>query len=557
MASRTFDQNYARKVVDGKILACEWVRLACQRHIDDLDRPDFPYAFDVALANRAINFIQLLPHTKGRWAAKRELLKLEPWQRFIIGSLFGWVHKKTGLRRFREAYIEVARKNGKSILAAAIGVYMLVADSEYGAEVYAGATTEKQAWQVFGPARLMCKNTPELTEFYDLEVNASNLVRLEDNSKMEPLIGNPGDGPSPSCALVDEYHEHKSTDLFETMQTGMGAREQPLLAVITTAGSNMGGPCYEKRGEASKILQGTFKDDQFFAIIYTLDKGDDWKKQRNWIKANPNMGVSVNKDYLKAQIASATRNPSKQSGVKTKNLNVWVGAKEAWVNMEQWADGADSKLKESDFYGLHCVQSLDLATKIDIAARIRVFTRYENGDDLHYYVFPKFYLPEGALESAKNASIYRGWAAAGHLELMDGEEISYAQVQEDVEKSASTHRVDEIVYDPWQATQMAQALREKNLLAVEYRNTTANMSFAMLELEGALASGRLHHTNNPVLNWMASNVVAKKDANDNVFPRKELPENKIDGMVGLIMGVGRAMHQENTGSLDDFLGSIA
>lgn len=557
MASRIFDQNYARKVVDGKITASSWVKLACQRHLDDLDRDNFPYAFDVERAHRAINFIQMLPHTKGRWASKRELLKLEPWQKFIVGSLFGWVNKKTGLRRFREAYIEVARKNGKSILAAAIGVYMLVADNEFGAEVYAGATTEKQAWQVFGPARLMCKNTPELLEHFDLEVNASNLVRLEDNSKMEPLIGNPGDGPSPSCALVDEYHEHKSADLFDTMQTGMGAREQPLLAVITTAGSNMGGPCYIKRSEATKILQGTFDDPQFFAIIYTLDQGDDWKLQRNWKKANPNLGVSLSKDYLKAQIASAVRNPTKQSGVKTKNLNIWVGARDAWVNMEQWAAGANAKLREQDFYGEFCAQSLDLATKIDIAARVRVFSRFEADGNLHYYVFPHFYLPEGALEESKNASIYRGWAAQGHIEIMDGDEISYAKIQADVEESAGTHTVNEVVYDPWQATQMGQALRDQGLLAVEYRNTTANMSFAMLEVEGALASGRLHHTDNPVLNWMASNVVAKKDANDNVFPRKELTENKIDGMVGLIMGVGRAMHREDSGSLDDYLGSIA
>ena len=537
--------DYARQICSGEIPSCEWTEKACARHLADLDRDDaFPYRFDKVKATRAINFIEMLPHTKGRWASKNETIILEPWQRFIIGSIFGWVRKSDGMRRFRDAYIEVARKNGKSILGAGVGLFMLVADGEYGAEVYSGATTEKQAWEVFRPARLMCKKTPELTAHYGLEVNASNLLRLEDYSRFEPLIGSPGDGASPSCAIVDEYHEHATSDLFDTMQTGMGAREQPLMLTITTAGSSIGGPCYEKRTEAQKVLAGVFEDERSFSIIYTLDEEDDYKDPATWLKSNPNLGVSVAQDYLEAQVAGAIRSPSKQNAVKTKHFNIWVGAKTAWLNMEQWAKAADSTLKIEGFAGEDSIVGLDLAVRIDIAARVSLFKREIDGAS-HYYAFPHFYLPEEALQSAKNAKIYAGWATGGHIDLMDGAEIDLAAVQEDILALPDTQNVQEVAYDPWQATQLAQSLRAEGVEAVEYRNTVPNMSPPMREIEGALASGRFHHPDNPVFNWMASNVIAKEDAKENIFPRKQVSENKIDGMVALLFAMGRAMHKED------------
>lgn len=540
---QSWDDGYIHAVLCGDIPSGEWVYKACARHVSDMER-ECAYVFDEAKALKAIRFIELLPHTKGKWAAKRERLRLEPWQRFAVGSLFGWVHKVSGLRRFREAYIEVARKNGKSQLAAGIGLYMLVADGEHGAEVYSGATTEKQAWEVFRPARLMAKNTPALLEHYGLEVNASNLLRLQDLSRFEPLIGNPGDGASPSCAIIDEYHEHKSSTQYDTMQTGMGSREQPLLLAITTAGANIGGPCYEKRLEAQKVLGKVFDNDGMFALIYTLDPGDDWRDEKNWIKANPNLGVSLNYEYLAAQVAGAIRSPAKQSATKTKHFNQWVGARNAWVNMEHWHAAGDSTLTIESLGDAPCIVALDLATRIDLAVRGSLFYRDLEGVR-HYYWFPHFYLPEGALLEAKNSSNYEGWAAAGHIELMDGEETSYAEIEEQVK--SVPYAVSEVVYDPWQATQMAQNLRAEGVNAVEIKNITANMSPGMKELEGALASGRFHHDNNPVMTWCASNVTAKPDAKDNVFPRKELPENKIDGMVALIMAMGRALHgEENT-----------
>ena len=536
--------DYARAVVSEKVAAGEYVRLACQRHLDDLDRAkgkDFPYEFDKERAARVINFVEKMPHTKGRWAAKRETIKLEPWQCFFYGCVFGWVRKSDGNRRFREAYLEVPRKNGKSIIAAAIGHYCLVADGEYGAEILAGATTEKQAWEVFRPARLMALRCDGYKEHFGVEVNASNMMRSEDFSRFEPLIGNPGDGSSPSCAIVDEYHEHKNSDLFDTMMTGMGSREQPLMLVITTAGSNLAGPCYEKRVEVQKILKGVFDADRTFGIIYSLDDGDDWKDPKNWAKANPNLGVSLSIDYLDAQVQAAVRSSSKQNSVKTKHFNLWVGARSAWLNMECWNKQADDTLCESDFYDLPSWEGLDLATKLDIAARVSLFVKQINGQP-NYFLFPTFYLPEDALESSKNAKQYQGWAAQGYLNVMEGAEIDFKVIQDEILDLRKTRKVSELVYDPWQATQLAQAVRAEGVEAVEYRPTVGNLSPPMREFEAAIASGRLHHPDNPVLNWMASNVVAKSDAKDNIFPRKELPDSKIDGIVAGLFALGRAMH---------------
>jgi phage terminase large subunit-like protein len=551
--------KYARDVIAGRIPACEWVQLAAKRHIDGLresKKDNYPYVFDKNAGERVCRFIQMLPHTKGKWAHQKTTIALEPWQCFVVAQIFGWRSKTTGRRKYREVYLEVPRKNGKSILAAAIGLYMFCADDEYGAEVLSGATTEKQAWEVFRPARLMAARTPALREHYGIDVNAKNMACAEDGSRFEPMIGNPGDGASPSCALIDEYHEHQKPDLYDTMITGMGARDQPLTLVITTAGANVGGPCYEKRGIAQRVLQGVLDDDQLFSIIYTLDSGDDWTQPEAIRKANPNIGVSVSEEFLHAQVKRAIQSPTQQSTVKTKHFNMWVGAKNAWVNMEQWAQCADETLKIEDFAGEPCVLAIDLATRIDIAAAVQVFYREQPDGQVHYFGFPTFWLPEAALESSKNAQRFLGWASQGLIKIIDGAEIDLNQIQahiigeDDDDTAALVHRyhLAEIAYDPWQASQMAQSMSGQGARVVEWRNTVKNMSPAMKELEGAINSGRFHFDGNPILTWMASNVVAAANAKEEVYPRKEQPENKIDGMVALIMGIGRAYYAQQSRS---------
>jgi phage terminase large subunit-like protein len=394
----------------------------------------------------------------------------------------------------------------------------------------------------------MAKNTPALCSSFGIEVNASNLLRLSDFARFEPLIGNPGDGASPSCAIVDEFHEHDRPDLYDTMFTGMGARENPLMFVITTAGANIGGPCYEKRQEVQRMLAGTVLSERLFGAIWTLDDGDDWTQPEAWAKANPNLGVSVSVDYLEAQVAQAVRQPSKQNAIKCKHFNLWTGSKSAWLNMEQWKACGDDDLAPGQFQRDPCYVGLDLATRIDIAARVDVFTRVIDGLT-HYYAFPTFYLPESALDSAKNAQIYRGWSVEGHIRVMDGAEVDLAFIQDQILAMPADYSVRELAYDPWQATQLAQAVREQGVETVEFRPIARNTSAAMREIEAAISSGRFHHPDNACLNWMAGNTVAKADGKDNIYPAKELPDNKIDGIVALIMAMGRAMTGEGGGSV--------
>lgn len=266
--------EYADSVIAGDTPACKHVINACKRFVSDLQRKDIYPSED---GERWCRFLEKLPHVKGKWAAKKEKFKLSPWQIFCTINIYGWKIKKNDKRRFREAYIEVPRKNGKTFWIAGLGIGHLAIDDEYGAEVYCGATTEKQAWEVFRPAKQICERTPALREKFGIEVNAKVLNVLSNGSRFEPIIGDPGDGASPSCSITDEFHEHKDSDQVDTMETGMGAREQPLSLKITTAGSDVGGPCYEKRDDIIKILDGTVEDDTVFGIIYTLDEGDNWE----------------------------------------------------------------------------------------------------------------------------------------------------------------------------------------------------------------------------------------------------------------------------------------
>ena len=495
-----------------------------------------------------------MPHTKGKWASKRETIVLEPWQSFVLTTAFGWLQKKNNLRRFKELNIYVPRKNGKSIFAAGIGLFMLTMDGEYGAEVYSGATSEKQAWEVFRPAKQMCERTPEFKSDCGIEVMAKTIAVPGDGSRFEPIIGNPGDGSSPSCAIIDEYHEHKSPDLFDTMVTGMGSREQPITLVITTAGSNLGGPCYTHQRELEKILEGTIEGDDRFAIIYDADPDDDWADPTTLIKANPNIGVSISEDFLLARQREAKQSTAKQNIFRTKHLNQWVSAREAFFNMIKFKECADQKLKLKQFANKDAYFILDLATKSDMAAYQRLFPIFDDQGKLHLYAFPKFYLPEDAVENDKTGN-YQAWMNSGHLTVTDGNEIDFSVIRDDVMADMSQYNCMECLYDPWRATQLAQELSKEGALMVEYRQTVQNMSEPMKEMEAAVNGGRFHYDGNPIFTWMASNVVAKLDAKENIYPRKEgeRNQNKIDGIVATIMGIGRAITAEPPEDLDGFL----
>lgn len=557
--------GYARDIAEARIPACKWTRLACERHLADLDRAaagGWRYAFNPELTDlegrlfrpgeRMCKFAQLMPHIKGDWAARGEAIRLEAWEVFILASIFGWVHADTGKRRFRVADLFVPRKNSKSTLGAVIGNYMLAVDGEFGAEVYSGATSEDQALEVFRPARLMARSTPHFLARYSVTVNVSNLSVADTNSKFEPVIGNPGDGASPSCAIVDEYHEHKTPSLYDTMKTGMGARSQPLLLVITTSGTDVSGPCFQHQVELQKVLEGVIESDQRFGIIYTIDDGDDWTSELALQKANPNFGISVDADFLRGQQRDAVDNPRKQNTFKTKHLNVWVAAASPWLNLHKLKGAGDALLSLDDFRGETCFDGLDLASKIDIASRVKLFRREIEGKT-HYFAFSRNYVPQSAVEKPENAH-YSGWVHQGYMTATVGNMINLKQIEEELVADSEKFVVSEVAMDAWGAREMQPSLTEQGFTVVDVPMQVRHLSEPMKEIQALIEDGRFHHDDNPAFVWMLSNVDVYPDRNSNIFPRKQREENKIDAAVALIVAMARAMlNKDQAHSLQDFL----
>lgn len=546
--------KYAQDVVSGKIVAGRRAIQACQRHLDDLKRArtkGFPYKFDVVSAGRPCHFIERLPHVKGEWARVRvgesNNIKLEPWQVFITCAIFGWVHKKTGYRRFSEAYIKVARKNAKTTWAAGVGLYMLVADREVAPEIFSGATSKKQAMEVFKTARRMAKKAHKFAEHFDLDINIESIISLRDEGKFEPLIGDPGDGASPSCAIVDEFHEHLTSNLHDTMVSGMGARRQGLCVNITTAGVNTASPCYLAEKDAEKILDGLIENDAYFCIMYSADEGDDWASLVAQQKANPNLGVSVFPEYLEKQLNAARLSPQKQAIYKTKHLDLWTNALNGYFNMKDWEGCCDASLSLEQFLGEQCWMGVDLAAKIDLCSRIRIFQRMlpsENDVEVrHYYVFGQHYAPMDRINDGEHQHYLR-WYEDGFLTGIPGAEIHLPTVQSDIESDLDEYEMQRLAFDPWQATQMQQDIASKlsDDVVITVPQQVQYLSPAMKELDAAIRAGRVHHSGDPVLTWAMSCVVARVDAKDNVFPRKiENGKDKIDPAVALITGINQAM----------------
>ncbi|OXL33905.1 terminase [Enterobacter mori] len=542
--------QYARDVLNGKILTCKSIQLACQRHFNDLKislDKDYPYRFDRELAERACRFVQLLPHSSGDLAGQK--LKLEPWQAFAFSSIFGWVTKKTKKRRFREAYIRVARKNGKSFFAAGIGTYMFCADGENSAEVYCGATTMAQAKKVFTPARQMADRLPSLRSKFSISVWVDSLTR-PDGSLFAPIAGKPGDGDSPHCAIIDEYHEHDTDHMYEAMTLGMGARSQPLTLIITTAGTSLESPCYDKDKQVKEMLNGHVPNERLFGLVYELDEGDEWTDPTNFIKANPNLDVSISYDDLLAEMEVAKQVPRKVNAFKTKRLNIWVSGKAAFYNMTQWHAAADKSLRYEDFAGEDYYLGLDLAQRLDLNAGVGVFVREIEGKKHYYCIRPKFWVPEDTVRStdpkiAKTADRYVKFVEMGALEATDGAEADYREILASIIdlQEIDKVRVSEIPIDPSGATALSHELQDHGFEPISIRQDYTNMSPPMKELEAALAGGRFHHDGNPVLSWCISNVIGKNvpGSDDIVRPTKGDKQSKIDGATALFMAIGRAM----------------
>lgn len=538
-------------MVAGDILACRWVQRACQRQLDDLARytgKASPYRFNPKLkdskqgrtflpADNLYAFIERLPHVKGPLAGAS--IQLEPWQVFILSTVFGWV-RPDGKRRFRRSYIEVPRGNAKSTLSSAVSLYMLTADGEGGAEVYSLATTRDQARIVFGDAQTMARRSAGFRNRFSVNVGAHNMHVLASGSKFEALSaeGSTLDGLNIHFGCIDELHAHKTRTVYDVVETGMGKRDNSLLWVITTAGSNRAGICYEVRTFVTKLLDGVIQDDTQFGIIYGLDEGDSWDTEQALIKANPNWGISVRPEVLGPLQAKAMQLPSAINNFKTKHLNEWVNAHTAWMDMRAWDACANSTLDLDDFDAQPCWIGLDLASKTDIAALMVVFQHPHIADA--YAVFGKYYLPEDTVQAAGNSQ-YPGWMRSGRLTVTVGNVIDFSWIEADLTQMASRFEIQAVAFDPFQATQLSTRMLAEGLPMIEVRPTVLNFSEPMKTLEALVLQKKLVHDGDPVLAWMASNVVAHLDAKDNIYPRKERPENKIDGIVALIMAFSRAI----------------
>lgn len=550
--------GYMRGVVGGEIPACNWVRLACQRQMDDLERApseEWPWVFDAARAERPCAFIELLPHIKGKWARERRLITLEPWQCFILTTVFGWVHAETRLRRFLEVYEEEPRKQGKSAKGSGTLLYMLTADGEHGAECYTAATTKDQARIVFDDAKAMAAKSPGLSTHLGLAILQHTLTVAATSSKAAPLAaeGSTLDGLNVHFALLDELHAHKTRAVYDVIDTARGAREQSLLWTITTAGTDRSGICYERRTHVTKILSGVIRDDRVFGIIYTIDDGDDPFSPASWAKANPNWGVSVMPDEMAAQARKAEAMPSAMSNFLTKRLNVWVSGESPWMDMRAWDRCANPALRDLfPYHGVKAWIGLDLAQKKDFAAVCLVFQV-----DGVWHVHTRLYLNELAIQESGNAHL-SGWARQGYVLVTDGDLTDFDVVADDLRDLCRDFDVQEIAFDPALSMYFAGKLIEEGLPLVEISQRAMFFTPPLIQVENLVLEQRLVHDANPVMAWMVSNLVVKVSKfNELRQPTKERPENKIDGPIAMLMALGRALQTDGDGDMDGFFSAPA
>ena len=548
--------DYAKEVVAREILACKWVIAAAERQLADLQREpsaDWPWVFDEARAARPCEFLSLLPHIKGKWARERRLIELEPWQCFIIATVYGWVHRETGLRRFLEVYEEIARKNAKSTKGSGLLLFMLAADGEHGAECYTAATTRDQARIVFDDAKAMAERTPDLRTYLGVAIMQHSLTVAHTSSKAAPLAaeGSTLDGLNVHFALLDELHAHKTRAVYDVIDTARGAREQSLLWTITTAGTDRSGICYERRTHVTKVLDKVIVDERTFGIIYTIDDNDDPFDPAVWPKANPNYGKSVLPDDLAAAAVKAQNTPSALNNFLTKRLNVWVnGGESPWIAMKAWDSCQDKSLQLTDFAGEKCWAGLDLAQKKDFAALCLAFFR-----DGIWYVFIRLYLNELAVQESGNAHL-SGWARAGYVQVTDGDITDFDVLAEDMRRDCRMFDMQEIAFDPALSMYFAGKLIEEGLPLVEITQRALFFTPPLLQTENLVLEKKLRHDGNPVMSWMVSNLVVKVSKfNELRAPTKERPENKIDGPMAMLMALGRALAMVPKENIDDFINS--
>jgi phage terminase large subunit-like protein len=536
-------ERYIADVLAGRQVACRWVRLACERHVRDLELGGARgLRFDPVAAQVVIAFFSLLKHSKGEWAGRP--VTLEPWQQFILWVLFGW-KRADGTRRFRTSYKEIARKNGKTTIAAGIGLYLMLADGEPGAEVYSAATIRSQARLSHAEATRMAKSSPAIRQ--RVRIYKDNIHIVDTASKFEPLGADADtmDGLNVHGAIVDEVHAHKTRDTWDKLETATGSRRQPLLFAITTSGYDRQSLCFQLHEFTEKVLSGVVQDDSFFGIIYTLDEGDDWQDEATWIKANPNLGVSKKLDDMRRKAARAVEMPAALNAFQRLELDIWTQSETKWINLPKW-QACGQAVDAAGLRGRTCYGGLDLSSNTDISAWLLVFPPQK--EDENYQVLCRFFIPEEAMvqRSRRDRVPYDVWVRQGYITATAGDVIDYDFILAQIDEDAQAYDIGELAFDRWGASSIQTTLQEKGGpdWLVQFGQGFASMSPPMKELEKLILAGRLAHGNNPVLTWMMDNVVAKTDPAGNIKPDKERSRERIDGVVALIMALDRALRHQ-------------
>jgi phage terminase large subunit-like protein len=539
---------YVSGVLAGEIPANKLIQLACQRHLDDLKHGgDRGLYFDVNAATRSNLFFKVLQHSKGEWAGQP--FDIELWQAFIDAMLFGW-KRADGTRRFREAYIAVPRKNGKTTLLSGEGLKLLAADGEAGAEVYTFASTKDQAKLIFDEAVQMRNASPRLTKRVGLVKN--NLHILLTNSRFMPLSADDEThhGLNASAGLADEIHVHPSRDLWDVIATSQAARRQPLMIGITTHGWDRKSFCYAQYEYARKVLEGILQDDRFFAFVAMLDDGADWEDEREWEKCNPNFGKSVKVEYLREQATRAKNDPTALNAFLRLHLNCWTQQDERAILPQKWAACAGIASTEDptivrgrwlqELKGKSCFSALDLSSKLDVAADVFLFPKQPGLEKPR--VLPFFFVPEATIleRSKKDRVPYDMWARQRFILPTPGDVIDYDFIRELHCKLAKEFRIQQTAFDPWNATQLSTQLQGDGLKMIEHQQGYRSMSDPTKELLKMIHAAEFHHGNNPVLAWMADNLVVSQDPAGNVKPDKSKAREKIDGIVALVMCISQA-----------------
>lgn len=546
--------DYSERVLNGEVIACVKHKQACKRFLRDCEREGsnvFPYVWREEEVEKIVAWFKLLRHSKGVLSGKTIDITKNDWQLFNNANLYGWYHRDTGYRRFTKGYIQVARKNAKSQNMAGIGLYECAYVSTKNnevSEVYSAGTKRDQSKIIFDEAKLMLKGSP-LRDFFDLRRN--EIIHKKSGSFITPLSkedSEKGDGTNPQCFLIDEYHQHETAEFYDLADSGMKARAEPLLLIITTAGRNLNCPCYQQEYRyASEILLGIVENDCYYVMICELDKEDDFSDERAWAKANPIvMSYPEGVKGLRESYEIARDVPEKMASFVTKNLDAWIQQKEdGYMNMEKW-EACTREFDLQEFKGSECVLGIDLSAKIDLTSVGFVFP-LRNGE---FWVLSHSFIPEDTLsEKMRTDRVpYDLWAREGFITVTPGAVVDYDYIKRfimDFEEDSGCV-VREICVDPWNATQFMLDMEREGYTVVEIGQTIRNLASATKDFRDRVFAGKIFHMDDPVLNFAIGNAVVKMDHNENIMLDKAKSRERIDPIASIITGFSRAIVYSGT-----------